>query len=42
MTKSYISKGLKDVCPDCGDDYYTDEELVALAQAGHTSATVIL
>ena len=42
MTRSYISQGLQDAYHDCGDDYYTDEELVALAQAGHTSATVIL
>lgn len=42
MAKSFISQGLQDACPDCGEDSYTDEELVALAQAGHTSATVIL
>ena len=42
MERSYITKGLQNACPDCAEDSYTDEELVALAQAGHTSATVIL
>ena len=42
MVTSYITKCLQDACPDFGEDYYTDEELVALAQAGHASATVIL
>ncbi len=42
MTRSYISQGLQNAYPDCGEDSYTDEELVALAQAGHTSASVIL
>ncbi len=42
MATSYITKSLQDACPDFGEDSYTDEELVALAQAGHASATVIL
>lgn len=42
MSLSYITKSLQDASPDCGEDSYTDEELVALAQAGHTSATTIL
>ena len=42
MATSYITKCLQAARPDFGEDSYTDEELVALAQAGHTSATVIL
>ena len=42
MAISYITKGLQNAFPDWGEDYYTDEELVALAQAGHASASVIL
>ena len=42
MERSYITKGLQNACPDCAEDSYTDEELVALAQAGHASASVIL
>ena len=42
MAISYIAKNLQDACPDCGEDSYSDEELVALAQAGHASATTIV
>lgn len=42
MKTSYITKCLQDARPDFGEDSYTDEELVALAQAGHASATTIL
>lgn len=42
MATSYITKCLQNARPDFGEDSYTDEDLVALAQAGHASATVIL
>ena len=42
MSLSYITKSLQDASPDCGEDSYSDEALVALAQAGHASATTIL
>ena len=42
MGYSYITNNLRQVQPDCMEDGYTDEELVALVQAGHASAKILL
>ena len=42
MGYSYITNNLRHVQPDCMEDGYTDEELVALVQAGHPSAKILL
>ena len=42
MKTSIVANQLEDVYTDCSQDAYTDEELVELAQAGHTSANIML
>ena len=42
MGYSYITNNLRQVQPDCMEDGYTDEELVALVRAGHASAKILL
>ncbi len=42
MKTSIVANQLEDVYPDCIENAYTDEELVALAQAGQASARLIL
>ena len=42
MAVSYITKQLTDARPDSGEDSYSDEELVSLAQSGYQPAIVIL
>ena len=42
MAVSYITKQLTNARPDSGEDSYSDEELVSLAQSGYQPAIVIL